>query len=169
MNNEFPLFTNEALVETVDFWLEPYLQNITTVKELEALDMYTILLGIIPWEKKQLLDTLAPNSIKVPSDSNIKIDYSNPKTPILAVKIQEMFGLNETPKILNNTIALQIHLLSPALRPIQITNDLKSFWENSYDEVRKELFSKYKKHYWPINPFEAVATSRTKKNMMRVD
>jgi ATP-dependent helicase HrpB len=167
MNNDFPIFINDILLETLELWLEPYLQNITTVKELEALDIYTILLGIIPWEKQQLLETLAPNSIKVPSGSNIKIDYSNPKNPILAVKIQEMFGLNETPKILNNTIALKIHLLSPALRPIQITNDLKSFWENSYDEVRKELFSKYKKHYWPTNPFEAVATSRTKKNMVR--
>ena len=165
MNSEFPLFTNEALLESVDIWLEPYLQNITTVKELEALDMYSILLGIIPWEKQQFLDTLAPCGILVPSGSNIKIDYSNPKNPILAVKIQEMFGLNVTPKILNNSIALQIHLLSPALRPIQITNDLKSFWENSYDEVRKELFSKYKKHYWPTNSFEAVATNKTKKNM----
>ena len=169
MNNDFPTFTNDILLETLELWLEPYLQNITTVKELEALDIYSILLGIIPWEKQQLLETLAPNSIKVPSGLNINIDYSNPKNPILAVKIQEMFGLSVTPKILNNTIALQIHLLSPALRPIQITNDLKSFWENSYDEVRKELFSKYKKHYWPTNPFEAVATSRTKKNMMRVD
>ena len=169
MNKEFPLFTNEALLETLELWLEPYLQNITTVKELEALDIYTILLGIIPWEKQQLLDTQAPNSIKVPSGSNIKIDYSNPKNPILAVKIQEMFGLSVTPKILNNTIALQIHLLSPGLRPIQITNDLKSFWENSYDEVRKELFTKYKRHYWPTNPFEAVATSKTKKHMMRGD
>ncbi len=169
MNNEFPIFTKDVLLETLELWLEPYLQNITTVKELESLDIYTILLGIIPWEKQQLLETLAPNSIKVPSGSNIKIDYSNPKNPILAVKIQEIFGLSVTPKILNNTIALKIHLLSPALRPIQITNDLKSFWENSYDEVRKELFSKYKKHYGPTNPFEAVATSRTKKNMMRVD
>lgn len=167
MNNDFPTFTNDILLETLELWLEPYLQNITTVKELEALDIYSILLGIIPWEKQQLLETLAPNSIKVPSGLNINIDYSNPKNPILAVKIQEMFGLSVTPKILNNTIALQIHLLSPALRPIQITNDLKSFWENSYDEVRKELFSKYKKHYWPTNPFEAVATSMTKKHMMK--
>jgi ATP-dependent helicase HrpB len=167
INKEFPLFTNEALLETLELWLEPYLQNITTVKELEALDIYTILLGIIPWEKQKLLDTQAPNSIKVPSGSNIKIDYSNPNNPILAVKIQEMFGLNETPKILDNTIALQIHLLSPALRPIQITSDLKSFWKNSYDEVRKELFPKYKRHYWPLNPFEAIATSKTKKHMMK--
>jgi ATP-dependent helicase HrpB len=78
-----------------------------------------------------------------------------------------MFGLHETPKILNNTIALQIHLLSPAKRPIQITYDLKSFWENSYTEVKKELFIKYKRHYWPDDPFEAIATSKTKKHMMK--
>ena len=75
MNNDFPTFTNDILLETLELWLDPYLQNITTVKELEALDIYTILLGIIPWEKQQLLETLAPNSIKVPSGSNIKIDY----------------------------------------------------------------------------------------------
>ena len=78
---------------------------------------------------------------------------------------QEVFGLHETPKVLNNTLALQVHLLTPAMTPMQITYDLKSFWENSYDEVRKELFSKYKKHYWPKNPLEAIATRKTKKFM----
>jgi len=162
---EFPSFKEEDLKENISTWLEPYLHNIKTVKELESLDTYSILLGYIPWDKQQLLDTLAPTHIKVPSGSNIKIDYSDSTTPVLAVKIQEMFGMHETPKILNNKIALQVHLLSPALRPIQITYDLKSFWENSYAEVKKELFSKYKKHYWPDNPFEAIATNKTKKNM----
>ncbi|WP_417324372.1 ATP-dependent helicase HrpB [Halarcobacter sp.] len=162
---EFPSFKEEDLKENISTWLEPYLHDIKTVKELESLDTYSILLGYIPWDKQQLLDTLAPSHIKVPSGSNIKIDYSDSTTPILAVKIQEMFGMHETPKILNNKIALQVHLLSPALRPIQITYDLKSFWENSYAEVKKELFSKYKKHYWPDNPFEAIATNKTKKNM----
>ncbi|RXJ89024.1 ATP-dependent helicase HrpB [Arcobacter sp. CECT 8983] len=162
---EFPSFKEEDLKENVFDWLKPYLHDIKTVKELQTLDTYSILLGYIPWDKQQLLDTLAPTHIKVPSGSNIKIDYNNSTTPILAVKIQEMFGMHETPKILNNKIALQVHLLSPALRPIQITYDLKSFWENSYAEVKKELFSKYKKHYWPDNPFEAIATNKTKKNM----
>lgn len=162
---EFPSFKEEALLENISTWLEPYLHDIKTVKELESLDTYSILLGYIPWDKQQLLDTLVPTHIKVPSGSNIKIDYSDSTTPVLAVKIQEMFGMHETPKILNNKIALQVHLLSPALRPIQITYDLKSFWENSYAEVKKELFSKYKKHYWPDNPFEAIATNKTKKNM----
>lgn len=166
MDSDLPEFTTDTLLETVDTWLEPYLHNIKTVKELESLDIYSILLGSIPWESQHLLDSLTPSHIKVPSGSNIKIDYSNSKIPILAVKIQEMFGMNETPKILNNKIALQIHLLSPARRSIQITYDLKSFWENSYAEVKKELFIKYKRHYWPDNPFEAIATSKTKKHMM---
>ena len=167
MQSDFPDFKDKELLRSIDIWLKSYLYNIKTVKELQFLDIYSILLSSISWENQQLLDTLAPSHIKVPSGSNIKIDYSNSKTPILAVKIQEIFGMSETPKILNNSIALQIHLLSPAKRPIQITYDLKSFWENSYSEVRKELFSKYKKHYWPINPFDAVATNKTKKNMLK--
>jgi ATP-dependent helicase HrpB len=165
MDIDLPDFSDEVLLNTLEEWLSPYLSNIKTIKELEALDIYSILLGTIPWDMSQQIDILAPTHIKVPSGSNIKIDYSNSQTPILAVKIQEMFGQSDTPKILNNSFALQIHLLSPALRPIQITYDLKSFWENSYDEVKKELFSKYKKHYWPDNPFEAIATNKTKKNM----
>lgn len=163
--NKLPDFTDENLVNSLEVWLKPYLTDIKTIKELESLDIYTILLSSIPWEKQQLVDTLAPSHIKVPSGSNIKIDYSDTKTPVLAVKIQEMFGISDTPKILNGQIPLQVHLLSPALRPIQITYDLKSFWENSYTEVKKELFSKYKKHYWPDNPYEAIATNKLKKNM----
>ena len=162
---EFEDFSNEYLLENLAFWLEPYLENITTIKELESLDIYSILLGLISWENQQSLEKLAPTSIKVPSGSIIQIDYSNKQIPILAVRLQEMFGLHETPMILNNTIALQIHLLSPARQPIQITYDLKSFWENSYDEVRKELRGKYKRHYWPENPFDAIATSKTKRWM----
>ncbi len=165
MQSDLPNFSENALLDSLDFWLKPYLEDIKTIKHLESLDIYSILLSSIPWETQQEIDTLAPSHIKVPSGSNIKIDYSNSSTPILAVKIQEVFGLHDTPKVLGS-VALQIHLLSPALRPIQITYDLKSFWENSYDEVKKELFSKYKKHYWPDNPFEAVATNRTKKNII---
>ncbi|WP_434657604.1 ATP-dependent helicase C-terminal domain-containing protein [Sulfurimonas sp. NW9] len=106
-----------------------------------------------------------PQSITVPSGSSIHIDYTDVHKPSLHVKIQEVFGLHETPKVLNGTLPLQMHLLTPAMRPIQITYDLKSFWENSYAEVAKELRGKYKRHYWPQNPFEAVATSKTKKHM----
>jgi ATP-dependent helicase HrpB len=165
IKDQFPSFEENELKNSVNLWLKPYLSDIKAIKQLESLDIYTILFSSIPWEKQSLLDSLAPSYIKVPSGSNIKVDYTNPQTPILAVKIQEVFGMHDTPKVLNGKIALQVHLLSPALRPIQITYDLKSFWENSYDEVKKELFSKYKKHYWPDNPYEAIATNKTKKNM----
>jgi ATP-dependent helicase HrpB len=146
-------------------WIEPYLEDIKSMKQLESLDIYNILTSSFTWEEKKLIDTLAPTHIKVPSGSNIKLDYSNNQTPILAVKIQEVFGLKQTPLICESKIKLQVHLLSPALRPIQITYDLESFWKNSYAEVRKELRGKYKRHYWPENPYEAVATKKTKKNM----
>jgi len=160
-----PYFDSNSLEENIEDILTPYLQNVKTIKQLKEIDTFLVLQGLISWDSMQTLDILAPSSFKVPSASNIKIDYSNIATPILAVKIQEMFGLKNTPKILNNQIALQIHLLTPALRPIQITYDLESFWSNSYMEVRKELRGRYKKHYWPENPLEASATKKTKKFM----
>ncbi|KAB7887216.1 ATP-dependent helicase HrpB, partial [Poseidonibacter ostreae] len=156
-----PHLDNKSILENIEEFLEPYLQNVKTIKQLEAIDTFSMLQGLIAWDSMQSLDILAPFSIKVPSGSNIKIDYSNTKTPILAVKIQEIFGMKSTPKILNNQLSLQVHLLTPALRPIQITYDLESFWENSYIEVAKELRGKYKKHYWPKNPLEAIATRKT--------
>lgn len=166
-HQEFIAFSDTALLHTLDVWLEPYLENISTIKELESLDIYAMLLSLLTWEQQQLLDEQAPASIKVPSGSNIFINYSDHEKPSLHVKIQEVFGLHETPKVLNNTLPLQIHLLTPAMTPMQITYDLKSFWENSYAEVRKEIRGKYKKHYWPENPFEAVATKKTKKHMIK--
>ncbi|OIP56752.1 MAG: ATP-dependent helicase HrpB [Helicobacteraceae bacterium CG2_30_36_10] len=160
-------FSDKALLGQLETWLEPYLAGATTVKELEALDVHLMLSSLLSWENKALLETLAPLCVKVPSGSNIHIDYSDYEKPSMSVKIQEVFGLYETPKILNNTIPLQIHLLTPAMSPMQITYDLKSFWENSYSEARKELRGKYKRHYWPENPYEAVATSKTKKHMMK--
>ncbi|MDA7817314.1 ATP-dependent helicase HrpB [Sulfurimonas sp.] len=164
---EFVDFSNEALLGSLESWLEPYLSGVTTIKALETLDVYTMLLSLISWEKQQLLDTLAPLHVEVPSGSKIHIDYSDYEKPSMSVKIQEVFGLHETPKVLNNTLALQVHLLTPAMTPMQITYDLKSFWENSYAEVRKEVRGKYKRHYWPEDPFEAIATSKTKKHMMK--
>jgi len=166
-HQEFVDFSDETLLKRLEGWLAPYLSGVTTIKALESLDVYTMLLSLLPWDKQQLLETMAPQSVKVPSGSNIHIDYTDYEKPSMRVKIQEVFGLHETPKVLNNTIALQIHLLTPAMTPMQITYDLKSFWENSYAEVRKEIRGKYKRHYWPEDPFEAVATNKTKKHMMK--
>jgi len=163
----FPNFSDEYLLENMDEWLSPYLTGITTLRACQNLDLQNILLGQLSFEQTQMLDKLAPAKIKVASGSSISIDYTNPEQPILAVKLQEVLGTKSTPTLLNGKIKVMIHLLSPALKPIQITQDLESFWNNAYDEVRKEMRGKYKRHYWPDNPLEAQATAKTKKHMMK--
>ena len=160
-----PDFSDAYLLENMDEWLAPYLQGINSIRGVKGLNLHNILLGLLSYEQTQTLDTLAPAKLKVASGSNITIDYSNPTQPILAVRLQEMFGTSDTPTILNGKVKLMLHLLSPASRPMQVTQDLASFWANTYDDVKKELRGKYKKHYWPDNPLEAQATSRTKKRM----
>lgn len=164
-NMEFPDFSDANLTDNMDNWLTPYLSGISTLRACKNLDLYNILLGQMSFEQTQALDALAPDKIKVASGSHIAIDYSNPVQPILAVRLQEMFGTRNTPTILNGQVKLMIHLLSPASRPMQVTQDLESFWNNAYDDVKKELRGKYKKHYWPDDPLEAQATAKTKKFM----
>jgi ATP-dependent helicase HrpB len=130
---------------------------------VQNLDLHNILLGQLSYEQTQKLDTLAPAKLKVASGSNIAIDYSNPTQPILAVRLQEMFGTTETPSVMGGKVKLMLHLLSPAHKPMQITQDLQSFWANTYADVKKDLRGKYKRHYWPDDPLEAKATSKTKK------
>jgi ATP-dependent helicase HrpB len=161
----FPDFSEEYLRENLETWLAPYLTNVSSLKEVQKLDLYGILLGQLSYEQSQKLDTLAPDRLRVASGSRIAIDYSDPAQPVLAVRLQEMFGTTETPAIMNGKVKLMLHLLSPAHRPMQVTRDLVNFWENTYDEVKKELRGKYKKHYWPDDPLAATATSRTKKRM----
>lgn len=162
---DFPDFSDDYLLENIDKWLAPYLSNINSLKACKGLDLYNILLGLLSFEQTQALDKLVPLRLKVASGSNITINYENPKQPILAVRLQEMFGTKETPSVLKGKVKLMLHLLSPAHKPMQITQDLKSFWANTYAEVRKDLRGKYKRHYWPDDPLVAVATSKTKKWM----
>ena len=159
--------SDEVLLNSLDIWLEPFLGGVKSVKALQELELYPMFLSLLSWENQQKLDLLAPQKVEVPSGSNIYIDYSDEEKPAIHVKLQEMFGLEQTPTILGGNVALQIQLLSPAMRPIQITYDISSFWANSYAEVRKELRGKYKRHYWPENPYDAVATQKTKKHMMK--
>jgi ATP-dependent helicase HrpB len=123
-----------------------------------------ILPFILDWDRQQLLDQLAPLKIKVPSGSLIKIKYNaNGEKPVLAVRLQELFGLADTPKINNGNTSLIIHLLSPGFKLVQITADLHSFWNNAYHEVKKELRIKYPKHAWPDNPWESEPVRGIKK------
>jgi ATP-dependent helicase HrpB len=162
---DFPNFSDEYLLENMDEWLAPYIIGINSLRGLKSLDLYNILLGQLNYEQTQEINRLAPSKLKVASGSNIFLDYSNPQQPILSVRLQEMFGTKSTPTLLHGKVKLMIHLLSPASRPMQVTQDLESFWANTYDEVKKELRGKYKRHYWPDDPLSAVATSRTKKRM----
>jgi len=160
-----PDFSDEYLLTHMEKWLAPYLTGMSSLREVKSLDLYNILRGRLSYEQTQTLETLAPAKIKVASGSNIAIDYAHPTQPILAVRLQEMFGTVQTPSILNGKVPLMLHLLSPAKRPMQMTLDLSSFWANTYDEVKKELRGKYKKHYWPDDPLVAEATARVKKWM----
>ena len=160
-----PNFSDDYLLENMDVWLAPYLTGISTLRACQNLDLHTILLGQLSYEETKQLDSLAPRKLKVASGSNINIDYSNPEQPLLAVRLQEMFGTKSTPTVLDGKVKLMLHLLSPASRPMQVTMDLESFWKNTYSEVKKELRGKYKKHYWPDDPYTAIATNKTKKRM----
>lgn len=160
-----PDLSDQWLLAHMQTWLAPYAEGMTSIRELQGIDLHTVLLGQLDYGQIQLLEKLAPPKYRVASGSQIAIDYTNPRQPILAVRLQEMFGTTDTPALLNGKVNMMLHLLSPAHRPIQVTQDLRSFWENTYSEVKKELRGKYKKHYWPDNPFTATATSKTKKRM----
>ena len=138
-NLEFPDLSDAYLLDTMHEWLLPYLDGKNSLKSCQNLNLNAILSGLLTFQHKQALDTLVPSKIKVASGSYIFINYSDVKQPILAVRLQEMFGTQYTPTILNGKVKLMIHLLSPASRPMQVTQDLENFWKNTYDEVKKEL------------------------------
>jgi len=157
----WPDVTDERLLATLYDWLAPYLNGVTRRAHLNDIDLHAALTGLLSWEQQRALDKLAPTHFTVPSGSRIPIDYDN-DPPVLAVRLQEMFGLHETPRIAGGRVALLLHLLSPARRPVQVTQDLAGFWANSYFDVRKDLKGRYPKHYWPDDPLQAQATARAK-------
>ena len=154
-----------ALLATLEDWLRPYLAGMSRLQQLKALDMLSILKSRMDWPAQQRLDELVPSHLTVPSGSRIRIDYSDPTAPVLPVKLQEMFGATETPVIAGGAIALTLHLLSPAGRPLQITQDLAAFWRTGYPQVRAEMRGRYPKHPWPDDPLTAAPTRHTKNRM----
>lgn len=159
-----PDFTTSALLKSCSEWLTPYLENIRSADQLKKLDLRSMLLASLDWELKQQIDELAPERITVPSGSNIQLDYqADGEPPILAVRLQECFGLSATPRINQGKTPILMHLLSPGFKPVQVTTDLKSFWDNTYFEVRKELKRRYPKHSWPDDPWTEVAIRGVKK------
>ncbi len=154
--SNFPNVETSHLLATCKEWLTPYLQNIRKREELERLDLLAILQAMLPYELQQELELIAPLKWKVPSGSMIKLEYFNDgRSPILKVRLQELFGLHETPKLNQEKEVIMLHLLSPGFKPVQVTSDLVSFWNNTYHEVKKDLKRRYPKHEWPEDPLTA--------------
>ena len=163
----WPAFDDETLTQELADWLGPHLTGLKSLADIQRLDLTEPLLARLPggWNQRQTLDRLAPATLEVPSGSHITLDYSETTAPVLAVKLQELFGLTETPTVAGGRVPLLLHLLSPGGRPAQVTRDLRSFWERGYFEVRKELKGRYPKHPWPDKPMEHVPTKLTKKRL----
>jgi ATP-dependent helicase HrpB len=161
-NNPWPDMSDDALLDSLETWLLPYLAPVRRLEDFQSLDIKTPLRSLLPWPLPLELERMAPERLAVPSGSSVAIDYSQ-HPPVLAVKLQEMFGCEDTPTIADGRVALLIHLLSPGQHPLQITQDLAGFWRTGYQEVKREMKGRYPKHPWPDDPLQAPATRHTKK------
>lgn len=158
----WPDVSDQALLNRLEEWLESFLDGITRLDQIQRLDLTGPLHGLLAWEQQRQLDRLAPTHLVVPSGSRLRLNYEASELPILAVRLQEMFGCRETPRIAGGRVPVILHLLSPAGRPVQVTQDLAGFWGTAYQEVRKELRGRYPKHHWPDDPLSAEPPCRTK-------
>ncbi|WP_440055534.1 ATP-dependent helicase HrpB [Pseudoalteromonas sp. T1lg65] len=158
-------FTQTQLMGELKTWLGPYLHEVKTVEQLRKVSLREALTAAIDWSVQQTLNTLLPQKITVPSGSSIKVQYQLEGPAKLSVRMQEVFGLTETPRLCNGKLGLLMELLSPAQRPLQLTQDLAHFWQSSYREVQKEMKGRYPKHFWPDNPAQATATNKVKSRM----
>ena len=158
----WPKVDDEALGRDLEQWLGPWLEGIRSAEQLGKLDLVAILAGLLDYQRRAYLEREVPTHLTVPSGSRRKLLYRPGEAPVLAVRLQEMFGLADTPKIVAKRVPVLLHLLSPAGRPVQITTDLRGFWENAYREVKKELKGRYPKHHWPDDPWQAQPTARIK-------
>ena len=158
----WPELSSDGLAQNPELWLLPWLNRIRSAKDLAAMDLLPALKALLTWEQQRALDSNVPTHITVPSGSRISVDYSSGDTPVLAVKLQEMFGLADTPVVAGGRVKVLLHLLSPARRPLQVTQDLRGFWNRGYQEVKKEMKGRYPKHPWPDDPWNAAPTRRAK-------
>ncbi len=155
----WPDLSDATLLATLEDWLLPYLAGMVRKSDLARLDMTNILRGMVPYQLLSQIETLAPQRMEVPSGGHYRIDYETDGDPVLRVRLQEMFGLHSAPQVAGGRARLRIELLSPAGRPVAVTQSLETFWTNAYPDVRKDMRGRYPKHYWPENPLEAQAVA----------
>ena len=161
-DREWPDVSDEAITARLDEWLAPSLAGVRRLSALQQLDLSEALSSLLDWRQRRALDDLAPSHVVVPTGSRIPIDYSDPLAPKVAVRLQEVFGLTESPRVLGGRVPVTMQLLSPAHRPVQTTRDLAGFWRTSYFDVRKDLRGRYPRHEWPEDPLTATPTKRAK-------
>ncbi len=159
---DLPDMGDAALLDTLDAWLAPHLAGVRRLDALSPAQLSQALAAMLDYPQRQALDAFAPATLDVPSGRTHKLDYGGDNPPVLAVKLQELFGLADTPRVARGRVPVTLHLLSPAGRPIQVTRDLGSFWEHTYPEVRKELKGRYPRHPWPDDPWSATPTHRVR-------
>ena len=157
-----PAVSDEALQLEAEDWLLPLLEGFARVSELDAANLGEALRNRLDYGQRRQVDELAPVEIEVPSGQRRRLAYTLGEAPVLAVKLQEMFGLADTPRIARGRVPVVLHLLSPRQTPLQVTQDLRGFWERTYPEVKKEMKGRYPRHPWPDDPWTATATHRAK-------
>jgi len=167
----WPDWSNEGLLQNLEAWLLPSmlgLDKLQSLADLKRLDLTKLLRAHLGWDLTARLDSLLPSRLPLPSGSTAALDYQDPQRPLLSARLQELFGWRQTPRVLEGRLSVSIELLSPARRPLALTQDLENFWRSVYPEVRKEMRGRYPKHYWPEDPFTAIATTRTKRGMKSI-
>ncbi|MEX2090339.1 MAG: ATP-dependent helicase C-terminal domain-containing protein, partial [Bacteroidota bacterium] len=157
----WPDLSPETLLATLEEWLLPFLDGKWKKEHLASLDLHTVLNARFSYDQLQKLERLAPSHLKLPSGSRVPLDYGSGNQPVLGVRLQELFGQVETPRVAGGKAPVLLHLQSPARRPLAVTQDLQSFWETVYPEIRTQMRARYPRHYWPEDPRNAQPTSRT--------
>jgi ATP-dependent helicase HrpB len=158
LGDPWPDVSDAALLEHADDWLD--LGSARRRADLAKLDVASALRRRVPWSVAGRLDEVAPERLPVPSGSQIRVDYTDPAAPVLAVKVQEAFGWRDAPRLAEGRVLVLLHLLSPAGRPVAVTRDLASFWQQGYPQVRAEMRGRYPRHPWPEDPLTAAPTRR---------
>ncbi|MBB1417721.1 ATP-dependent helicase HrpB [Pseudoalteromonas sp. SG43-7] len=162
---QFPVVTKQSLIDDAQLWLGAFLEDIKTLEQLKKFNYFNALQSCFNWQQQNALNDLFPLRVSVPSGSNIRIEYQLDGPAKLSVRMQEVYGMTSTPILAQGKLPLLMELLSPARRPLQLTQDLAGFWQTSYREVQKEMKGRYPKHFWPDNPATSVATSKVKSKM----
>ena len=160
--NDWPDLSMQNLQSTVAQWLAPQLESKTSLNQISAEDVFEAMSALLPWDMHKRLEREAPTHFTAPTGSHVALDYETEGGPVLAIRVQELFGLSEHPSIARGKLPLTLHLLSPAHRPIQITKDLPGFWQGSWAAVKSEMKGRYPRHVWPDDPARALPTARAK-------